>query len=45
MPPPVYLSQDDLNFKKKYGEKENFQNFKKEKNGDLKLIDEEIKER
>ena len=44
MPPPVYLTSDDLNFKKDFNKDTLFESFKIEKNGDLKVTDEEVKE-
>lgn len=44
-PPPIYLKMEYLNEEKDYNKETTFADFKKEKNGELKLINEDIKER
>jgi len=44
-PPPIYMKLEDLNEKKSFDKETAFKDFKIEKNGELKVINEDIKER
>ena len=44
-PPPIYMKLEDINEKKKYDKNSVFADFKIEKNGELRVTDENLKER